>query len=85
MQHVFEWNLRGELAVTVLEADADHTSILYQFRGPQVQFQAEGQDAPAQSWADRSRLGRPASASSMDTAKCFRSGSTRPPPRFRKI
>ena len=59
MQHVFELNLRGELAVTVLEADANHTSILYQFRGPQVQFQAEGQDAPAQSRAIEADLARP--------------------------
>lgn len=59
MQHVFELNLRGELAVTVLEADANHTSILYQFRGPQVQFQAEGQDAPAQSRTIEADLARP--------------------------
>lgn len=59
LSHVFEANLQGELAVTVLEADAQHASVVYHFRRRQVQFQAEGQDAPDQAQVIQADLARP--------------------------
>ena len=56
---VFEVGLQGELAVTVLEANADHTSIVYQFRLTQAQFRADGQDDLAQSSVLQRELTQP--------------------------
>jgi hypothetical protein len=59
LSHVFEANLQGELAVIVLEANAEHASVVYQFRRAEVQFQSDGRDASDQSQLIQADLARP--------------------------
>jgi hypothetical protein len=58
MNQLFDANIQSEMRVTVLEADAQHTSLAYEFRHPGVQFQSDGQDDPNQSQAIQAALGQ---------------------------
>jgi HEAT repeat protein len=59
MNQLFDASLQSEMSVTVLESDAQHAALVYQFRHPQVQFQAEGQDDPSQSQLIQASLAQP--------------------------
>lgn len=59
MSHLFDASFQGELVITVLEADADHVSLVYDFHHPQVRFQADGQDEPKQSQIIQAGLAQP--------------------------
>lgn len=59
MSHLYEASIRGELQITVLEADTDHVSLAYVFRDPQIGFQSEGQDDPNKAQAIKASLEHP--------------------------
>ncbi len=59
MSHLYEASIRGELQITVLEADTDHVSLAYEFRDPQIGFQSEGQDDPNEAQAIKASLEHP--------------------------
>jgi hypothetical protein len=59
LSHVFEASMKGELAVTVLEADLQHALLAYHLRLENVRFQADGQETPEQSQVIRAALARP--------------------------
>ena len=59
LSHLFQAHLQGELAVTLLETADDHVSLVYEFRNPEVHFQAEGVDEPDQSKMIQTSLSQP--------------------------
>jgi len=56
---VFEIALHGTLSVTVLEADAEHTALVYRLAQAEARFQVDGQDDPERSLLIQRGLGRP--------------------------
>ena len=59
LSHLFQASVKGELIVTVLDVDAEHVSVVYEFQNPQVHFQAEGIDEPDQSQNIQTGLTQP--------------------------
>jgi hypothetical protein len=57
--NVFETTVQGELAITVLEADAKHTLLAIEFHNPKVEFQSYGVEDAAQSQRIQSGLAQP--------------------------
>ncbi len=73
---VFQTNVVGELAVSVLEADSEHTLLAIEFRHPQTEFQSYGIEDETQSQRIQSGLSQPLFYALNARARCNRCGST---------